>query len=217
MPSLPTSWHGLLVLLTGWPRRIAAVLCLLLALATATTRSHSPTLATEPTVTASRPLTAGTVVSAADLVVTAWPTRAAPEGAARTASSIIGRRLATNLARGMPITRTDLLEPAIAAALADGLAATTVDLTDARQLTLLHTGDHVDLYPNTEASQFAESPADSAGSPIARDARVLSILPASDTAPDAKPALVVATDRTAAAQLAGRMPAAFVATLVQPP
>lgn len=218
MPSLPTSWHGLMTFLTGWPRRIAAVLCLLLALATAATRSHAPPLATVPTIAASHSLTAGTVVSAADVMLTAWPARAAPDGAARTASSIIGRRLATNLARGMPITRADLLEPAIAAALADGLAATTVDLTDARQLTILHTGDHVDLYPSTDASQFAESrPTESASSPIARDAQVLSILLASADTSDAKPALVVATDRTAVAQLAARMPAAFVATLVQPP
>lgn len=218
MPSLPTSWCGLLTFLSGWPRRIAALLCLLLALATAATRSHSPPLPTVPTVVASHPLTAGAVVSTADVMLTAWPARAAPEGIARTASSIVGRRLATNVARGTPITRTDLLEPAIAAALAGGLAATTVDLTDTRQLTLLHTGDHVDLYPSNDASQFADSPpAGSAGSPIARDARVLSILSASVTASDARPALVVATDRTAAAQLAARMPAAFVATLVQPP
>lgn len=218
MPSIPTSWRGLLAFLTGWPRRIAALLCLLLALATAATRSHSPPMATVPTIAASRPLTAGTVVSAADVMLTAWPARAAPAGIAANASSIVGRRLATNLARGMPITRADLLEPAIAAALAGGLAATTVDLTDTRQLTLLHAGDHVDLYPSTDASQFGESsPAGSAGSPIARDAQVLSILAASDTASDAKPALVVATDRAAAAQLAARMPAAFVATLVQPP
>ena len=117
----------------------------------------------------------------------------------------------------MPVTAADLLEPAIATALAAGQAASTVDLASQSQLAILRTGDRVDLYASPDTAQLGSSPpAGTAGAPVARGAQVLSILPPSDAVPDAKPALVVATDRAAAAQLA-QIPGSFLATLVQPP
>ena len=213
---LPSSWRVPLDYLSGWPRRVAALLCLLMAAGTALTGGHLPATATVPTVVASHAMPAGALLNSADLAIAAWPADAVPSGIARTIAGVAGRRAATSLNRGMPVTTADLLEPAIAKALADGQAATTVELTTAGQLAILRIGDHVDLYPGADTGPLTAAGPTEAGLPIARNAEILSVLPASDAAPDAKPALVVATDRAAAAQLA-RSAAAFVVTLVQPP
>ena len=215
MPMLPSSWRTPLGYLSGWPRRAAALLCLLIAAGSALTRGR-PT-ATMPTVVASHAVPAGTLLSSSDLAVADWPVNAVPSGIVRTITGVAGRRAATRLNRGAPVTTADLLEPAIAQALADGRAATTVELATASQLAILRTGDHVDLYPSTDTGPLTDIRPAAAGSPIAHDAEVLSVLPVSAAAPDAKPAVVVATDRAEAAQLAVRAAAAFVVTLVQPP
>jgi Flp pilus assembly protein CpaB len=215
MPMLPTSWRSPLGYLSGWPRRVSALLCLLIAAGSALARGR-PT-ATVPTVVASHAVPAGTLLKSSDLAVADWPVNAVPSGIVRTITGVAGHRTATRLNRGTPVTTADLLEPAIAQALADGRAATTVELATASQLAILRTGDHVDLYPSTDSGPLTDIRPTATGSPIARNAEVLSVLPASDAATDARPALVVATDRAAAAQLAVRATAAFVVTLVQPP
>ncbi|MFL6163262.1 MAG: SAF domain-containing protein [Jatrophihabitantaceae bacterium] len=212
---IPTSLHAPLTYLAGWPRRVAALLCLLIALALMLTSHHPPATATVPTVVASHPVPAGALLGEQDLSLVAWPARSVPADSAHASSSVAGRRAAANLSRGMPVTSADLLEPAIAAALAEGQAATTVVLANLSQLAILRIGDRVDLYPSMDTGVPPGSRP--TGSPIAQAAEVLSILPASDTAPDAKPALVVATGRTAAAQLAIQGSGSFLATLVQPP
>jgi len=215
---MPTSsWRTALTYLSGWPRRAAAVLCLLAAVGTGLTRSRAPANATVPTVVASRAVPAGTVLSTSDLTLTRWPVSAAPAGGARTVATVLGRRVAAAVPRGMPVTAADLLEPAIADALASGQAATTVELATSSQLAILHVGDHVDLYPSADATQLGDPGPTAKGSPAAQNAEVLSVLPPSQASPDDKPALVIATDRLAAAQLAARASAAFIATLVQPP
>jgi len=225
VPSLPAALHVPLAYLSGWPRRIAALLCLLLAATSVLTRTSARSAATTPTVVASHRLPAGTLLSRQDLRVTAWPAPSMPAGAAQSADAVVGRRMATALGQGMPVTADDLLEPAIARALATGQAATTVDLASESQLAMLRTGARVDLYASPMAGTFvpqatgaAGSPGASGGigSPVARDAEVLSILPPAASLPDARPALVVATDRATAAQLA-QVPGSFLATLVRPP
>ena len=215
---MPTSfWRTSLSYLSGWPRRAAAVLCLLAALGTALTRGRPSVTPTVPTVVTSHAVSAGSVLSASDLTLAAWPASAAPADGTRAVTAVVGRRVAATVRRGMPITAADLLEPAVAAALARGQAASTVELTTSSQVAILRVGDHVDLYPSSDTSALGDTTPAASGSPAAQNAEVLSVLPASDATPDDKPALVVATDRSAAARLAARASAAFVATLVQPP
>jgi Flp pilus assembly protein CpaB len=218
VPTLPASLNAPLAYLAGWPRRVAALLCLLMAAGTAVTRHPSPATAAISLVVASHPVSAGALLREQDLSLVGWPARAAPAGIARSLSAVAGRRAATNLDRGMPVTSTDLLEPVMAAALASGLTTTTIALANASQLAILRIGDRVDLYPsaNTEP-EVPPRQAGVGGSPIAREAQVLSILPAAEAAADAKPTLVIATDRSAAAQLAIQGTGSFLATLVRPP
>jgi Flp pilus assembly protein CpaB len=218
VPSLPASLNAPLVYLAGWPRRVAALLCLLLAAATALTRHPAPAAATISLVVASHSVTAGALLREQDLSLVAWPARAAPADIARVPSAVAGRRAATNLARGMPVTSADLLEPLMAAALGRGLTATTIVLANTSQLAILRIGDRVDLYPSVDADAVVTPRSTGAdGSPIARGAEVLSILPAPEATTEAKPALVVATDPGAAAQLAIQGSRTFLATLVRPP
>jgi Flp pilus assembly protein CpaB len=215
MPMLPASWRTPLNFLSGWPRRAAALLCLLMALGTIVTRGHPPRMATVPTVVTSRVVSAGALLSPPDLVLTAWPTNAAPAGISRTVAAVVGRRVAGTVGRGMPVTQADLLEPAIAEALAHDQTATTVELATTSQLALLRAGEHIDLYPS--AGPLTDIRPTTSTTPAARNAEVLSVLPPSPANPDAKVALIVATDRSSAAQLAVQASAPFVATLVQPP
>jgi pilus assembly protein CpaB len=217
VPTLPASLNAPLAYLAGWPRRVAALLCLLVAAITTVTRHPSPATATTPLVVASHAVTAGALLRQQDLSLVDWPTRAAPADIARSPAAVAGRRAATDLTRGMPVTTADLLEPRMAAALASGLTATTIELANAGQLAILRTGNWVDLYPSTDPSAAVPPSRGDSGSPIAREAQVLSILPAPETATDAKPALVVATDPSTAAQLAIQGAGTFLATLVQPP
>ncbi len=212
------SWQAPLTYLSGWPRRAAALLCLLMALFTAASHGHAARRGgTVPIVVASRALAAGTLLNPSDLALAGWPASAVPAGIARAMTAVLGHRVATSVSRGMPVTAAELLEPAIASAIAGGRTATTVELAAASELTILRAGNHVDLYPSADAGQLADGQPAATDSPVVRDAEVLSVLPAADASPDARPALVVATDRSAAAQLAARNSTPFVATLVQPP
>jgi len=157
---------------------------------------------------------AGALLSSPDLRLAAWPAAAVPAGISGTVAAIVGRRVAGTVGRGMPVTQADLLEPAIAEALARGQAATTIELATSSQLALLRPGEHVDLYPS--AGQLGDIRPTAAVQPAAQNAEVLSVLPPSPATPDAKAALIVATDRSSAAQLA-QASAPFAATLVQPP
>lgn len=213
MPMLPSSWRTPLNYLSGWPRRAAALLCLLMALATLATHGHPARSPTVPTVVTRHAVLAGTLLSPPDLLLAAWPADAAPAGISRTVAAIVGRRVAGTVAGGMPVTQADLLEPAIAEALARDQAATTIELATSSQLALIRPGEHVDLYPS--AGQLTDL-RPTVPSAAARNAEVLSVLPPSPATPDAKAALIVATDRNSAAQLA-QASAPFAATLVQPP
>jgi hypothetical protein len=212
MPMLSASWRTPLNYLSGWPRRVAALLCLLMALGTVATRGNPPRTPTVPTVVTSHLVPAGALLNAADLTLAA---NAAPAGISRTVTAILGRRVASTVGRGMPVTQADLLEPAIAEALARDQTATTVELATSSQLVLLRPGEHIDLYPS--AGPFTDARPTTGTTPAARNAEVLSVLPPPPAAPDAKVALIVATDRSSAAQLAALASAPFVATLVQPP
>jgi Flp pilus assembly protein CpaB len=218
MPTFLSSWRAPLTYLSGWPRRVAALLCLLMALFTAA--SHGKPVRRDSTVSivvSTRALAAGTLLNPPDLALAGWPAGAVPAGIARAITAVLGHRVATSVNRGMPVTAADLLEPAIAGALASGCTATTVELAAASELTILHAGNHVDLYPSADAGQLTDTQPAATDAPIARSAEVLSVLPASAASPDARAALVVATDRSTAARLAARNSAPFVATLVQPP
>jgi Flp pilus assembly protein CpaB len=214
---LPDPVDRLLALLAGWPRRVAALICLAIA-ALSALRPHpqagSATL--DRVLVADRALLPGVVLTAGDLRLAPWPATAMPTDALRQPAQAVGHRVATTLARGQPIQPRSLLEPAVADALSQGKVTTTVTLADQHQAAILANGAHIDLYSAAEDGQLAGS-IDS--KPLAKDVTVLAILPAAEStaAGDAGTlSLIIATDPTTASRVAARLATPLIATLIPP-
>jgi pilus assembly protein CpaB len=219
MYRLPVTPGGLLTLLAGWPRRVAALGCLVMAVLGAIgTGSRTGPGTMGPVLVANRALEPGLILTAADLRTTSWPATAVPADALRQPEQAVGRRVATSLARGQPIQPGSLLDPAVAAALRLGRVTTTVTLADQHQAAILATGAHVDLYSVVEGG---ESTATSVGSssPLARAVTVLAVLPGTATADAGGTGglgLIIATDPVTADRLAAHLSTPLIATLVPP-
>ena len=215
---LPDPVDRLLALLAGWPRRVAALICLAIAALSALRPQPQAGSATlDRVLVADRALLPGVVLTAGDLRLAPWPTTAMPTDALRQPAQAVGRRVATTLARGQPIQPGSLLEPAVADALRQGKVTTTVTLADQHQAAILANGAHIDLYGAAEDGQLAGSGIDS--KPLAKDVTVLAILPAAETtgAGDAGAlSLIIATDPATASRVAARLATPLIATLIPP-
>jgi Flp pilus assembly protein CpaB len=219
MSQLPSTFRALLTVLAGWPRRVGALICLVLAILGALGfGGHAAPAALGSVLVASRTLQPGVVLAAADLSAVRWPATAVPAGALHRSADAVGRRVAGALTRGEPIQLGDLLEPAIATALGSGQVATTVTLADPHQVAILARGSRIDLY-GTPPSSLGQGSTD--GTAVARNALVLAVLPAAelhgDLSPPDTPGLIIATDPTTAGRIAAHMSTPFLATLVPPP
>ncbi|MGI8667965.1 MAG: SAF domain-containing protein [Jatrophihabitans sp.] len=224
MTSIRAKTDILLTILAGWPRRLAAMLCLVGAGLSALGSGAGHRVGElVPVVVTARPLTAGAQLSATDVRTARWPAGDAPANATVQAGQVIGRRVAVAMARGEPVSLGALLEPAIASALAAGRVATTVTLSDVSQAAILRSGAVVDLYAGSDNNVVVEGKTVSgseSGRPLAEDVQVLSVLSAptgSAQPPDASTvSLVVAIEPGTAARLADNLSGTFLATLVQP-
>lgn len=215
---LPDAADRLLARLAGWPRRAAALICLVIAaLSAIRSGQHPGSAALEQVLVADRVLLPGLVLTAGDLRPARWPAAAVPTDALRQPGQAVGRRVAATLARGQPIQSSSLLEPAVAEALRQGKVTTTVTLADQHQAAILANGAHIDLYGAVQDGQFPESNIDS--KPLAKDVTVLAILPATGATSSGGAdmlSLIVATDPTTAGRIAARLATPLIATLVPP-
>ena len=130
--------------------------------------SPSPT-PTDSVLVAGRDLPAGTVVTAADLTVSAYPDGLSPSGLA---ADPVGATLASSVRRGEPLTDVRLIGPDLTAGRAD-LVALPVRLPDSGAVELLGVGDLIDL--------VAADPQQGEARVVARAVEVLA-LPAADEA-----------------------------------
>jgi Flp pilus assembly protein CpaB len=208
---LPGAAERMLALLRGWPRRLAALICLAFAGLSAV-RSDPSSVASDWVLVADRDLAPGAVLTAGDLRSVRWPAMAVPTDALRRPEQATGRRVAATLARGQPIQPVNLLEPAVAAALRQGMVATTVTLADRHQAAILANGAHIDLYGAVGDGQLSGSAVDD--KPLAKDVTVLAILPAAETAESSALGLIIATDPTTAGRVAARLSTPLIATLI---
>jgi len=221
MALIPSRFARQLSTLAGWPRRIAALLCLGLALLSALT-SHAPPAAgpTSPIVVAAKPLRPGTVLAAADLAAVLWPAAIVPAAAIPRLSDALGHIVGAAMSRGEPLTTARLLDTGISAALSPGQVALTIGLASGDQAAILQAGAVVDLYAaNPDAAVVQSRPPPTATRRLAADLRVLAVLPTTPEAgatTDNGPSLVIAADRDTAARLADCPAGQFVASLVPP-
>jgi pilus assembly protein CpaB len=222
MVLVPSRFARHLSILTGWPRRIAALLCLALALLSALTSHPAPGPGhTSSIVVTAKPLRAGTVLAATDLATVLWPVAIVPAAAVLRSSDALGRTVGAAMTRGEPLTAARLLDTGISGALGPGQVALTVGLAGGNQGAILQAGALVDLYPaNPEAAlvQGQSLPAGTAGRLLAANLRVLAVIPPAEeeATGGGGPSLVIAADRTTAARLADHRAGQFVANLVPP-
>ncbi|KGN30224.1 flagellar protein FlgA [Knoellia sinensis KCTC 19936] len=175
----------------------AAAIVLLVALV------RPPEAPTTPVVVAARALPAGVDLAAADLHVVRVAAHPAPAGAVASPGTLLGRRLATRVEPGEPITLTRLMPRSPADGLAPGTVAAHLTVGDVGALDLVEPGSRVDLF------------ADVGGPALAQDVLVLAVdtpgsasltgsLPGAETVP---PGLFVALDRAGVTRIfAGQRP-----------
>ncbi len=211
--------------LRGWPRRVLALCCLLLAAGSAVAARSSPArsahVVDRDVVLAARDLPAGRTLALADVGLARWPRDTAPSNALARPAEAVGRRLSTAIRAGEAVTTTRLVGPDLTSGLPPGMVAMTVPLASAAAAALVQPGESVDLMATP--SQADQPGASSIASLVAGQVRVLAVIgvPAgagsaggfagSDAigsnsmgAGDASaPALVVAVDRATALRLAG--------------
>jgi Flp pilus assembly protein CpaB len=198
----------------GWPRRLLALTCLLLAGLSAVEGTHSSATA-EPTTTvliSDRNLPVGTVLGASDVHTVSWPTRLRPSTALRKEADVAGRRLAGPLAVGDVLTAERLVGADLGTNLARGFIAAPVPLADAGSTNLIRAGDFVDLLSAAGADAVAEP-----AQVVASGVLVLAVVPGAQAVEDADGELIVAVDRATElriAQVAGRQ---LLATVANPP
>lgn len=212
---------GLLAVLAGWPRRIAAVLCLVLAAITALGSADAPTSRhRSPVIVTVKPLGPGTLLTAADLATVDWPDELVPAMAVPRLADVLGHSVAAAMTRGEPITAARLLDTGLSAALKPGQVALTVGLAGGSQAAILQAGALVDLYAADSATALiAGSPLPaSTGRLLGSSLRVLAVLPApaEPTGAGPGPSLVIAADRSTAARFADHPAGPFLANLVPP-
>lgn len=175
----------------------------------------------DPVVVAAQDLPAGRVVGSADLRIASLPPSAVPDGAATSVDALAGRILAGGLRRGEPVTDLRLVGRQLLSGLPRGLVAVPVRLADAGVLALVEPGDRVDVLAaiSAEAPDGGTTGSASPARLVAAGARVLAVPPrggagssggssligggASGTDVANGPPLLLAVDRTTAADLAG--------------
>jgi Flp pilus assembly protein CpaB len=205
--------------LAGWPRRLIAIGCLVVAIysyAGARSRPTKSTAADAPVVVAARDLAAGSPLLAADVHVMTWPRRLIPAAAVRSVAGALGRTTAGAIATGEPVTSTRLQGKALALALPTGQVAISVPLTDGSAAHLIQAGDHVDLL-TVSGDPTAATPTVAADARVvAADVRVLAVFARKENSSDPD-RLIIAADAATVRRVAGALSTPILATLRAPP
>lgn len=112
-----------------------------------------------PLVRAARDLPAGAVLNAGALEVVRLPAEAVPPGAHSEAAALMGRRLATPLLRGSPVTDMSLAGANLLSGAPPGSVAVPLRPADASVLELLDPGQLVNVVAAADASWNGSEPA----------------------------------------------------------
>lgn len=201
--------------LGGWPRRVAALVCLALAGLTAL-NAHDRGTAPVPTavVVAAHDLPAGTVLHAGSVRLSYWNPDQIPPRALRSVGQALGATIAAGMDQGEPVTTARIRGPGVTTGLPAGLVAVTVTITGPNTLALIRAGDRVDLLATTPADTGASKSA----RVVASDVRVLAVLTSlSATTDDQSAGLVVAVSRSTALAIASVADGSMTATVRVPP
>jgi len=222
---MPSFLIDLLARLNRWPRRLAALSCVLLAgvSALAAREADAPrqpgTANDTRVVVAAHDLHVGTALVVGDLATVAWPRVLVPAGASGDPDRLVGRRLAGPLRKREAVTSTRLVGSDLTAALAVGEVATAVPI-NAALATVVHAGDCVDILAGPpDALESGRAAGPSAAAVLVVDAAaVLAVLPANDAEGVSGAAQVlVVTDRGSAVRLVALQSNRVLAVVLSPP
>jgi Flp pilus assembly protein CpaB len=223
---MPSFLVDLLARLNRWPRRLAALGCVLLAVASAVAARRADAVR-EPVgasgtrvVVAALDLPVGTALARRDLTTVAWPRALVPAGVSSDPDRLVGRRLAGPLRKREAVTATRLVGTDLTAGLAVGDVATAVPI-NAGLATVVHAGDRVDILagPSDDAKSAGLTADPTVGAVlVAEAAAILAVLPATDAdgVPGAAQVLVV-TDRGTAVRLVALQGRRVLAVVLSPP
>ncbi|HEY2982604.1 MAG TPA: Flp pilus assembly protein CpaB [Jatrophihabitantaceae bacterium] len=204
--------------LSGWPRRLLALGCVLLAAVTAMgTRHEPPPAAAGSVVVAARDLPAGAQLTGSDVRVLAWPVNLRPPGAISRPAQVIGRRLAGPIRADEALTGTRLAGADLTAGLPPELRAVPVELAGSAMPDLVRVGDRIDLLVNDQQDGDA-TPSPSAHV-LAEGVRVLAVAgrPPDPGADGESTGLIVAADQQTALRIAAASGRSVLATVRKPP
>jgi Flp pilus assembly protein CpaB len=215
---------GIVPSLAGWPRRLAALLCLTLAVLSALTSLHSRSSAQLEAriqvVLTAHSLPAGTVLTHADLKLVQWPASWVPPDALASTGAALGHRIGAAMSAREPLTANRMLDGSITGSLKAGQVAVSITLPDLGQAAILSAGAVIDLWAANDAGVIADGQRVSRGTPgrvIATAVRVLLVLLPSEHASSSGLTVVLAVDRSAASRLANQPSGTLLATLRQDP
>jgi Flp pilus assembly protein CpaB len=187
-------------LVGGWPRRVLALTCLLLALLSAIHSRDAATKSSTATVAvlvASRSLAVGMTLSAGNVRIAQWPASVRPATALQRPLDAIGRRLASPLTTGDAVTQQRLVGGDLAAGLPAGTVAAPITLANSAAANLIRAGDYVDLL-----SPPSPDGAGTSAQILALGVLVLAVLPESADSAQPGAQLVVALERASELKLA---------------
>lgn len=222
----------LLSRLDRWPRRLAALICLVLAAASAVAarRADSAGASGSPAgvriVVADRDLGVAHTLTLRDLTTAAWPRTVVPAGAAARPGQLVGRRLAGPVRVGEAVTDARLVGSGMTDGLPPGQVAVSVP-TGPGVAALVHPGDRVDVLAGPPedvglagVSTQPDSATDSArgdATVIVEAAAVLAVLPAAAAFDNSDAQVIVATDRGTALRIVAVERRQTLAVVVDPP
>jgi Flp pilus assembly protein CpaB len=202
--------------LAGWPRRVLALCCLLLAAVTGLSAHRAaPARSGDPIVVAARDLAAGARLGAGDVRLKPWPNDLRPAGALTRTGDAVGHRVAGPIRAGEALTPARLIGAGLTRGLSHDLRAVPVQVNGAG---LIQAGDSIDLLVGDPPDATGAGPP--AAYVLAEAARVLAVTPGPTTDPDGGPApldIVVAVDRATSLKIAAAAGRALLATLRDPP
>src|SRR5437879_2836760 len=119
--SLRGRFEPALSFVSGWPRRLLALACLLLAGLSALSRNAGQARSDSvPVVVMARGLPTGSILRATDVRIAHWPTSLAPTDAAKAIPAVVGRPLSGAMSPGEAVTPVRLLDTSLTASLRPG-------------------------------------------------------------------------------------------------
>jgi Flp pilus assembly protein CpaB len=162
-------------------------------------------------------LSAGSVLSPADVREAAWPVDLRPANAIDKVRTIVGRQLAGAIRTGEALTSTRLISGDVAAGLPPGLVAAPVELTGTAGASLVQPGNWVDVLATDKPADGDEVLSTQKAHAVAEAVPVLAVRTAPPDAGNGDTAIVVAVDHPTALRLANAAGAALLVTVRRPP